>query len=67
MLSTLPIECPASLLDKASKLPCATVAVINAGSPLVLESCRMALDEGLIKPVLVGDSKAIDRAAQEID
>ena len=27
----------------------------------------MALDVGLIKPVLVGDSKAIDRAAQEID
>lgn len=67
MLSTLPIECPVSLLDKAAPLNCATVAVINAGSTLVLQSCRMALEEGLIEPVLVGDRQAINAAAQEID
>ncbi|MFT4531966.1 MAG: phosphate acetyltransferase [Thalassolituus oleivorans] len=67
MLSTLPIECPAFLLDKASLLPRATTAVINAGSPLVLQSCRLASDEGLIEPVLIGDHGAIASTAQQID
>lgn len=67
MLSTLPIECPAFLLDKASLLPRTTTAVINAGSTLVLQSCRLASDEGLIEPVLIGDRGAIASTAQQID
>jgi phosphate acetyltransferase len=67
MLSTLPIECPAFLLDTASLLPRATTAVVNAGSTLVLQSCRLASDEGLIEPVLIGDRGAIASTAQQID
>ncbi|MFT4630512.1 MAG: phosphate acetyltransferase [Arenicella sp.] len=67
MLSTLPIECPAFLLDKASSLPRATTAVINAGSTLVLQSCRLASNEGLIEPVLIGDRGAIVSVAHQID
>lgn len=67
MLSSIPIECPQYLLEKAKPLPSTLTAVVNAGSRLPLESCRLATEEGLITPVLVGDPKQIQAVATEID
>lgn len=67
MLSSLPVECPATLLEMAGKLPAAPTAVVNAGSGLPLQSARLAYEKGLIEPVLVGDRTDINAAAKQID
>jgi len=66
-LCSTPVECPPSLLTRAAPLPRATTAVVNAGSPVVMKSVKMAVDENLIEPVLVGNSSNIYAAAQEIN
>jgi phosphate acetyltransferase len=67
MLSTTPIECPQFLLDRAKANPKIATAVINAGSQIALESCKLAVANELIEPVLVGDVSTIKRIAAEID
>lgn len=66
LLSTNTVECPQYLLDQAQGLPAATTAVVNAGSKVVMHSAKMAADEGLITPVLVGDASAIQALAAEL-
>jgi len=66
MLSTQPFECPPSLLDRARQKPAVVTAVANAGSALALESVRLAVEAGLIAPILVGDEGKITRAADGI-
>lgn len=66
-LSPLQVECPRSLLEMAAPLTRATTAVVNAGSPVVLESVKMAVDEDLIKPVLIGDTSKIKSIAQDMN
>jgi len=66
MLSTTIPECPPGLLARARELPPIRTAVVNAGTPLVMTSARMATDEGLIEPVLVGDASDIRRVARDI-
>lgn len=66
MLSATPVECPGYLLEKASALPPAATAVVGAGSPVALESCRMAMDMGLIEPILIGDPAKTRSVAQDI-
>lgn len=66
-LSTTPVECPSNLLERAAPLASATTAVVNAGSKVVMQSVKMASDEGLIEPVLVGNVSNISAAAKEID
>ncbi len=63
MLSTLPPECPQALLAQAKALPTVTTTVANAINEVTLESARMATDEGLIEPILVGDPDTIRRVA----
>lgn len=63
-LCPTPIECPASLLSRAAPLPTAVTAVVNAGSPMVMQSVKMAVDENLITPVFVGNANDIHVAAQ---
>lgn len=71
MLSNLKIECPAGLLSKAkaqaalSGLPTPT-AVVNAGAELPMQSAKIAYEEGLITPVLVGDGAAIRIIAKQL-
>lgn len=67
MLSTIPVECPPSLLQQAQKGPPMAVAVANASTPLALESVRDAHQHGLIEPVLVGDHGEIQAAADQIE
>ena len=66
MLSTRPFECPPALLELAREKPAVVTAVANAGSTLALESARLAVEAGLIVPILVGDKSEIARAADEI-
>lgn len=67
LLSTNTVECPQYLLDQADGLPAAATAVVNAASKTVMQSCKMASDEGLITPVLVGDASAIQKIAADLD
>ncbi|MCZ6830202.1 MAG: bifunctional enoyl-CoA hydratase/phosphate acetyltransferase [Gammaproteobacteria bacterium] len=67
MLSTTPDKCPDYLLEKVSKLPEMPTAIVNAGAPLAMQSAHLAQQHGVIEPVLVGDRRAIERIAGEID
>ena len=55
-----------SLVDRAKSLGRAKVAVASAGDKEVLEAIKLAEEEGLISPVLVGDIEKIKYFAQEI-
>lgn len=66
-LSTTEVECPSSLLTQAAPLPRATTAVVNAGSPVVMRSVQMVVEENLITPTLVGDKAKIEASAKEIE
>jgi len=66
MLCTDPFECPATLLQKAAKLPPTPTALVGAGSSLPLESAKLGYEKGLIEPVLVGDEEAIRNTADTI-
>lgn len=66
MLSEAPVECPQSLLTRAQHHPRVSTAVVGAAGKLPLESARLAQQNGLIEPVLVGDPNAISACAKEI-
>lgn len=66
MLNTRAIQCPQYLLDQAKARPAAPTAIVNAGTRLALQGARLAFDEGLIEPVLVGDLQAISWCAHDI-
>lgn len=66
LLSQTPVVCPQSLLDRAAALPRVATAVVNAGSPIALQSVAMSMEENLIEPVLVGNRHDIEVAAKEI-
>ncbi len=66
MLSTVPVQCPPWLLAKAKQIAPVPTAVANANSSLVLTGARMAHEQGLLRPVLVGDPGAIVAAAAQI-
>lgn len=55
-----------SLLDRAKSLGRAKVAVAVAEDKDVLEAIKLAQNEGLISPILVGDVLEIKRLAKEI-
>ena len=65
-LSQREVRCPRSLLKRAASAEPVTTAIIGAGHSLVLESAREAQQAGIIRPLLVGDAKAILQAAKEI-
>jgi phosphotransacetylase len=43
------------------------MAIVNAGSPVVMQSVKMAVDENLVTPILIGDKGNIEAAAREIN
>ncbi len=59
MLSRAAYEVPESLLQRAAACPRAPTAVVGANDELAMESARMAEQQGLIEPVLVGDPATI--------
>lgn len=67
LLSNQQIECPEYLLEEARKLPPVATAIVNAGAELPIQSAKLAFDEQLIEPVLVGDAQQIRQQAEKLD
>lgn len=67
MLSSRPFQCPPALLAHAQSAPPVRTAIASAGADLPLESARLAVEAGVMDPVLVGDRNAITAAADRID
>ncbi len=67
MLSTLDFECPPHLLERARQTRPVKMAVVGATDQLSMESARLATEQGLIEPYLVGDEKIIRQLAQTIE
>ncbi|SVE58899.1 uncharacterized protein METZ01_LOCUS511753, partial [marine metagenome] len=66
MLSSAPFECPSGLLQHAQQHPPLKTAVVNAATETVMTSARLATENGLIEPTLVGDSSIINSIATAI-
>ena len=66
-LSTAPVVCPPGLLRRAKPLPRRPTVIVNAGADIAMESARLAVDEGLIEPILVGDAAAINASAARLN
>lgn len=66
MLSSRPFQCPPALLARAQSAPPVRTAIAGAGADLPLESARLAVDAGVMEPILVGDRNAITAAAERI-
>ncbi len=66
-LSTEPAVCPPSLLRRAKPLPRRPTVIVNAGADIAMASARLAADEGLIEPILIGDVAAIRAAAARLN
>ena len=66
MLSKVPVECPAFLLTKAKQAPPMIVAVANAGSELALSSAKIAYEEEILVPILVGEVSVIRDVSHKI-
>lgn len=60
MLSTTPIEIPGALLKKAQSLRSTRMAIAGADHEVALDSALASQAAGLIDPVLVGNSSAIE-------
>jgi phosphate acetyltransferase len=54
-------------LRRAKPLPRRPTAIVNAGADIAMESARLATDEGLIEPILIGDEAAIKASAARLD
>lgn len=67
LLSKEAVECPQGLLDKAKQLDSPAVAIVNAGALLAMQSAKLAVDIGLLEPVLVGDTNNIQRIAKDLN
>jgi phosphotransacetylase len=67
MLSNLPRECPPALMERARRLPRVVTAVVNPVNEVSLASARMASDQGLIEPILIGDEAQIHAQAERLD
>lgn len=63
MLNTNPKECPAHLLEQARQYPAVATVVINPVNRVSLASARLAQDEGLITPILVGNESRVREEA----
>ncbi|MFK8020372.1 MAG: bifunctional enoyl-CoA hydratase/phosphate acetyltransferase [Pseudomonadales bacterium] len=67
MLSNKRVECPAGLLSRAKQLSASVpTAIVNAGADLPMMSAKLAFEEGLIEPVLVGDGEVIRAIAKRL-
>ena len=66
LLSTVPFEAPAGLIEQARQGAPVAMAVAGAGGRVALESAKRAADSGLVVPHLVDDPDRIAAAAREI-
>ncbi|MEM7060902.1 MAG: phosphate acyltransferase [Pseudomonadota bacterium] len=64
MLSTLPIEAPRALMERANGRPAALALVVGADTSVAMQSAKSAVEAGLIVPILIGD---LTRMAESAD
>ena len=67
LLSNQIVECPQRLLDRAKKCATPATAIVNAGTMLAMQSAKLAADNGLLDPVLVGDRDDIGEIAIDLN
>lgn len=67
MLSTAPIGPDREMLARTRAEAPVPTGVVAAHGAVVLESARLAAEEGLIEPVLIGERARIERDAAAID
>ncbi|MDA7949362.1 MAG: bifunctional enoyl-CoA hydratase/phosphate acetyltransferase [Hyphomicrobiaceae bacterium] len=61
------VQIPTSLVDAAAALPPLRTAIVNAGTPLVMESVWLAAEARIIEPVLFGKRNDIKKSARALD
>ncbi len=66
-LSPVTPEAPAGLIAKAQRLATPRVALVCADAVNPLEGIKEAQEAGLAEPVLIGETAAIKKAAEEIE
>lgn len=59
--------CPPDLIERAAALPTPRVAIARAGAPLPMQAAKDAAEAGIMTPVLVGETKAIQDQAKALD
>ncbi|MGI9381756.1 MAG: bifunctional enoyl-CoA hydratase/phosphate acetyltransferase [Methyloligellaceae bacterium] len=60
------VQCPSFLLDAAAGQAPLRTAIVNAGTPIVMESARDAANAGILEPVLFGDRGDIESCARDL-
>jgi len=58
---------PSSLIDATADLPPLRTAIVNAGTPLVMESVQLATESRILEPVLFGKREDIEDSARSLD
>ena len=66
MLTKKKIVCPENLLKIAKTKGPINAVIVNAGKSVSIESAKLAVEEGLINPVFVGDKITIEKLAKDI-
>ena len=61
------VQIPTSLVEAAAKLPPMRTAIVNAGTPLVMESAQLATEARILEPVLFGKREDILTSADALD
>ena len=67
MTSSFYYRCPSSLLERAADRPPARVGVVAAGAITPMQSARLAVQHGLVEPVLIGEEGEIEKQAAELE
>ena len=67
LLSSATVECPKGLLNRAKQLDSPATAIVNAGAPLAMQSAKLAVENGLFDPVLIGDTNSIMQIARDLN
>ncbi|MCZ4282490.1 bifunctional enoyl-CoA hydratase/phosphate acetyltransferase [Kiloniella laminariae] len=67
MLSQHPVECPITLINSAAAHGPIRTAIVNAVTPIAMESAFLAARARLIEPVLIGNKETIKTLAAEFE
>ncbi|WP_026261700.1 bifunctional enoyl-CoA hydratase/phosphate acetyltransferase [Kiloniella laminariae] len=67
MLSQHPIECPTRLMSTAAAHGPVRTAIVNAVSPIAMESAFLAAQARLIEPILIGNKETVRTLAAGFD
>lgn len=66
ILSVRPIICPEHVLKQVKASPATRIAIVNAGASLPMEAAHMAVEAGIMQPILIGREDDIATHAKNI-